>query len=169
MFKKLLLAGLAFFIATGICFAAVATVTPTEYGFSITGGTTATELIADTWTTTTAYLVGHRAIESQVTYECVVAHTSGTFATDFSSGYWVARRNVVVILSGWAQKAASATDTTTLVSGATGVSATSVPAAAILNTDSQDFGSEGLMLTNPRITLANANDIIYLRVRAVEY
>jgi hypothetical protein len=41
------------------------------------------------WTTTTAYLVGNLVTNSGSYYRCLEAHTSGTFATDLSSGYWV--------------------------------------------------------------------------------
>lgn len=41
------------------------------------------------WLTTTAYAKGDIAVESAVIYLCIVAHTSGTFATDLAAGKWV--------------------------------------------------------------------------------
>lgn len=40
------------------------------------------------WATTTAYALKDIVVESSVVYMCTVAHTSGTFATDLSNGYW---------------------------------------------------------------------------------
>jgi len=42
------------------------------------------------WATSTVYSVGDIAGELGIVYYCLVAHTSGTFATDLASGYWVA-------------------------------------------------------------------------------
>ena len=61
----------------------------------IVSGTLATTT-ATAWSTSTAYTIGNRVLESTVTYICTVAHTSGTFATDLSSGYWVVAVNVSV-------------------------------------------------------------------------
>ncbi len=47
-------------------------------GFEWTGG----------WVTATAYAVNNLAYESGNTYICLVAHTSGTFGTDFGAGKW---------------------------------------------------------------------------------
>jgi len=41
------------------------------------------------WTTTTAYLQGALVTNSGSYYRCLVAHTSGTFATDLSAAKWV--------------------------------------------------------------------------------
>lgn len=41
------------------------------------------------WMSGTAYLPGRVVTNSAVAYLCVVAHTSGTFATDLASGKWV--------------------------------------------------------------------------------
>jgi hypothetical protein len=41
------------------------------------------------WTTATPYVVDDVVIESDKIYRCIVAHTSGTFAADLLSGYWV--------------------------------------------------------------------------------
>lgn len=40
------------------------------------------------WATTTSYSVGDTVHESTKLYICLVAHTSGTFATDLSNGNW---------------------------------------------------------------------------------
>ena len=46
---------------------------------------------ADTgaWVTATAYVVGDLVTSSSRQYQCLVAHTSGTFATDLAAGKWV--------------------------------------------------------------------------------
>lgn len=40
------------------------------------------------WETTTAYALGDLVTEDGGYYRCIVAHTSGTFATDLSAGKW---------------------------------------------------------------------------------
>jgi hypothetical protein len=40
------------------------------------------------WVTSTAYVVGNIRINSSVAYYCIVAHTSGTFATDLAAAKW---------------------------------------------------------------------------------
>ena len=40
------------------------------------------------WVTSTAYAVGDLVTNTAITYICNTAHTSGTFTTDNSSGYW---------------------------------------------------------------------------------
>jgi hypothetical protein len=44
---------------------------------------------APQWLTSTAYTIGQYVTESGVTYICIVAHTSGTFATDLAAGDWI--------------------------------------------------------------------------------
>jgi hypothetical protein len=41
------------------------------------------------WTTATPYIVNDVVIESDRIYRCIVAHTSGTFATDLAASRWV--------------------------------------------------------------------------------
>jgi hypothetical protein len=41
------------------------------------------------WVTSTAYVVGDVRTNSGYFYKCLVAHTSGTFATDLAAGDWV--------------------------------------------------------------------------------
>ena len=40
------------------------------------------------WVTSTAYVVGQTVFKGGKTYVCLVAHTSGTFATDLAAGDW---------------------------------------------------------------------------------
>jgi len=40
------------------------------------------------WVTSTTYAVGDKVLQTAVTYACLVAHTSGTFATDLAAGKW---------------------------------------------------------------------------------
>lgn len=42
------------------------------------------------WQTSTAYAVGALVNSSSFSYRCLIAHTSGTFATDLAAGKWVA-------------------------------------------------------------------------------
>jgi hypothetical protein len=41
------------------------------------------------WVTSTAYVVGDVRTQTALFYKCLVAHTSGTFATDLAAGDWV--------------------------------------------------------------------------------
>ena len=43
------------------------------------------------WLTSTSYNIGDFVTESSVTYMCIEAHTSGTFATDLAADKWVAQ------------------------------------------------------------------------------
>lgn len=47
------------------------------------------------WLTGTAYVVGDLRTESSVTYYCLVAHTSGTFATDLAAAKWYAQEDTI--------------------------------------------------------------------------
>lgn len=42
----------------------------------------------DDWVTATAYVLGDYVVSGSVNYACIVAHTSGTFATDLAAGKW---------------------------------------------------------------------------------
>jgi len=44
----------------------------------------------DAWTTGTAYIVGDMVMYNDYPYECQIAHTSGTWATDLAAGDWAA-------------------------------------------------------------------------------
>lgn len=43
------------------------------------------------WLTSTSYVVGNFVTNGGTTYYCIVAHTSGTFATDLAAAKWVAQ------------------------------------------------------------------------------
>jgi hypothetical protein len=45
--------------------------------------------LATPWVTATAYAVGENVYESGNVYNCLIAHTSGTFATDLTAVKWV--------------------------------------------------------------------------------
>lgn len=62
------------------------------FRFYTDGGQIQTTLADVTgWVTLTNYEVGDFVKESSVIYYCIVAHTSGVFATDLSNGKWVAQ------------------------------------------------------------------------------
>lgn len=42
----------------------------------------------DAWATATAYVLGDTVVQSSVNYACIIAHTSGTFATDLTNLKW---------------------------------------------------------------------------------
>lgn len=44
---------------------------------------------ATAWAGTTVYAVGIRVTNGGLTYFCLIAHTSGTFATDLAAGKWL--------------------------------------------------------------------------------
>ena len=50
----------------------------------------------DAWVTSTDYTVGDLVSNSGTNYYCKVDHTSGTFATDLTSGYWYAEPSSLV-------------------------------------------------------------------------
>ena len=52
------------------------------------------ELYTD-WITSTVYAKGDKIYNAGVEYACLVNHTSGTFATDLTSVYWVATELIV--------------------------------------------------------------------------
>lgn len=45
----------------------------------------------DAWVTATVYVVGDFVTQSSINYYCIVAHTSGVFATDLAALKWVAQ------------------------------------------------------------------------------
>jgi hypothetical protein len=60
------------------------------------------------WVTATAYITGDVVTNGVLRYSCVLAHTSGTFATDLTAGKWVA---LTVDVSGtYAAKSANLSD-----------------------------------------------------------
>lgn len=48
----------------------------------------ATGLARGTWTTATAYVLNDQVVQGGLLYRCVIAHTSGTFATDLTAAKW---------------------------------------------------------------------------------
>lgn len=53
--------------------------------------------VATTWVTTTAYAAGDRVINASLRYECAIAHTSGTFATDLGNNLWMLMPNDLIV------------------------------------------------------------------------
>lgn len=51
----------------------------------------------DLWATGTAYNVNDIVSESGVIYRCLIAHTSGTFATDLAAGDWIADDSLEIV------------------------------------------------------------------------
>jgi hypothetical protein len=163
--KKILVISLFLLLVASQAWGTRATVTETEYGYEITGGTDATYIANDTWTTATAYTVGQKVVVSNIIYACQVAHTSGSFPTDLAAADWVVQSYATIWIKSITQKAASATDTTTLTSGTVGVSGTSGTSAfAILNTSTVSWSGDGKKIAQPVITLAAAGDIIYIDI-----
>jgi len=75
------------------------------------------------WVTTTAYKVGDVVLQGGIVYVCMVAHVSGTFATDLAAG-------------NWGQVTANATAATTSFAAISTLSSTNVQ-AAIAELDSE--------------------------------
>lgn len=57
-------------------------------GDSSSGAFPAVGTIPPTWVTATAYIVGDLIQYNSIYYRCIVAHTSGTWATDLTTLYW---------------------------------------------------------------------------------
>lgn len=68
------------------------------------------------WVTATAYAMGDLVLQGGIVYVCMVAHTSGTFATDLAAG-------------DWGQVTANATAATTSFSPTSTIAALTVQAA----------------------------------------
>jgi hypothetical protein len=66
-----------------------------------TNGTQIVKPTADVsaWVTSHAYVVGNYVMNASTMYYCVIAHTSGTFATDLAAGKWVAQTILEVVTS----------------------------------------------------------------------
>ena len=165
MFKKLFLTGLLVIALTAPLWAASATVTSTEYGYSITGGTTATLIASDTWATSTAYTAGQKVVSSGIVYVCTRAHTSGTFATDLATGYWTQVAYATIWVTGITQKANAVTDSTAFTSGASNVSCFSIYG----NTSTTFSSINPIQFINLKITLASASDVVYIYVKNTNY
>lgn len=93
---------------------------------------------ASDWATATAYRVRDGVYESSKLYRCVVAHTSGTFATDLAADYWV---EVVDLGAGATAAAASAT---AAAASATAASASATAAAGSATSASDDADAAAL-------------------------
>ncbi len=52
------------------------------------------------WQTTTAYAVATQVSQTAAYYTCIVAHTSGTFATDLAAGDWVVCEEIIMTEDG---------------------------------------------------------------------
>lgn len=70
-------------------------------------GITAVDIPA--WVTSTVYAVGTRVVQSATYYQCAIAHTSGTFATDLAAVKWVATTDgATQVCSAWADQTTNA-------------------------------------------------------------
>ena len=85
-------------INTGVALASVFTLQKVDTAGVVTNLSRAATLAANSvvalvrnfsaWVTSTAYAVGDTVATAGVTYTCLVAHTSGTFATDLAAAKW---------------------------------------------------------------------------------
>jgi hypothetical protein len=156
-----------FFVIIALClfashaWGAAATVTETSYGYVATGGVELTNVVSDTWVTATAYTVGQQVVYSGIIYTCQVAHTSGTFATDLTSAYWVTGPYATIWVTAITQYASTATDVVMFRSGSTAASC-----VAILNTNSLPLDTvNGTQFQNLKIQLKAATDIVCIFVK----
>jgi hypothetical protein len=164
--KKILAISLFLLLVASQAWGTLATVTATEWGYSITGGTSTTLIVQDTWATATAYTLGQRVIVSGIIYQCQIAHTSGTFATDLAASDWVVVQYATLWVSSIGQYASTATDAAWITSGLSSGVSSGVSAFSILNTTCLDFSDvNGVQLINPRIQLKAATDVVYIRVK----
>lgn len=69
------------------------------------------------WLTSTSYQVDDVVIQSNLIYKCLIAHTSGTFATDLAAVRWVRLSTDVSGASGTLPVANGGTNSTTALSG----------------------------------------------------
>ena len=168
--KRLALVVLALVFLSSSAWAVNATVTQTEYGYMITGGTSNTIIVQDTWVTATAYTLGQRVVKSGIIYQCQVAHTSGTFATDLAAADWVVVQYATMWISGITQYAATSTDLAWITSGQSSGVSSGVSAFSILNTSSVNWEDpNGICLVNPRIQLKAVTDVVYIYVKRTNF
>jgi hypothetical protein len=165
--KKILWILALLLLIPSICFASAATVVQTEYGYVITGGTDATLVPQDTWVTATAYKVGQKVSQTGHLYKCLFAHTSGTFATDLTAMDWVKIGECTLWLGGAIlDPVGAATDKALFTSGQSDVAAFRLtqymPAYTFPSTESNK--SQGVALTNLKITLSATTDYVFLFV-----
>lgn len=164
--RKFVLVALALVFLSSSAWAGLATITRTEYGYSVTGGVSNTAIAVDTWVTAIAYTKNETVIVSGMIYKCQVAHTSGTFATDLAAAYWVATQYATLWVSGISHYASTATDVSEITTGQSSGVSSGVSAFSILNTGGRDFSDpNGVQFVNPRIKLKAATDVLYIYVK----
>jgi len=81
------------------------------------------------WATATDYALRDGVWQTNVLYRCVEAHTSGTFSSDLSAGYWTVVLDLATPLAA-AVTAAAAAAATSATNAATSASAASTSASA---------------------------------------
>ena len=82
------------------------------------------------WVTATLYRVGQQVISSNLTYTCLIQHTSGTFATDLTAINWVLSAEQ----QSWVTGRAYVIGDTIVYSGATATAPTAAGATYICTT-----------------------------------
>ena len=165
--KKTIVLLLASVLFSVNAFAAAATVTKTSWGYSITGGTSATLIPQDTWATSTAYVPGQKVSQTGHVYKCLVAHTSGTFATDLTALKWVKIAESTIWLLNAIMDPAASTDKASFTAlSDNGGSDTAC--FTLKGTDPQISFSHPSFYAFPfmdlKITLTSASDIVNLYV-----
>lgn len=89
----------------------------------------------NSWATSTAYLVGDIVIQSSKIYQCLIAHTSGTFATDLAASKWVELANDVASSTGVLPTANGGTGSSNIGTGVVKASFGALSSATIVNAD----------------------------------
>jgi hypothetical protein len=84
------------------------------------------------WVTVTDYAVGDMVLQAGVIYLCMVAHTSGTFATDLAAGNW-GPITVTVIATGVTFSPTSTLDATNVQAAIVELDDEIRPSLSILN------------------------------------
>lgn len=92
--------------------------------------------MAGTWVTAHAYVVNNLVTQTNVLYACLVAHTSGTFATDLAAGKWQSLGQRAIAIDGSSVVTADipfgAHKLTGVAAGVSGTDATNVTQATAL-------------------------------------
>ncbi|MEI6424231.1 MAG: hypothetical protein WCP55_18590 [Lentisphaerota bacterium] len=169
--KKVMLLLLALLLISTSAFAAAVACTRTEYGYTCTGGTTAGLVVADTWLTSTAYVVGQKVTNGGKVYVCQKDHTSGTFATDQTNGKWNSGVTAVLYVTMMNfYPVGAGTDTATFTSGASNQNAgylaqynanLSFPNGGPYGTSSETGGTP---LTNLKVAMTASSDILNIYI-----
>jgi hypothetical protein len=112
------------------------------------------------WATSTSYAVGDLVIEDGEEYRCLVAHTSGTFATDLTAVKWI-------ILSGRARVIGFNYSTTTsyVIEIGQGYMRFFTGGAPVINTTVDDVITSG----TPPWLATEVNDIQFIQINDVMY